>query len=162
MSDQKDTNTQRKPDDKRWRDWVEEKIQQAQEAGLFDDLPGRGKPLPQRGNPFAPRDRALAYDLLHDSGHTLPWIEEGQEIERRYQRACQRRRHHYAWYRARRENADDVEALEEVWRQHVATFAEELSAINRQIDLYNLKAPSSLFHKMHRVLAEELAKLEEA
>jgi hypothetical protein len=40
--------TQRKPSGMSWETWVERQIQQGQERGAFDHLPGAGKPLPQR------------------------------------------------------------------------------------------------------------------
>jgi hypothetical protein len=35
----------RKPPGQSWRSWIDQHIRQAQEAGEFDDLPGKGKPL---------------------------------------------------------------------------------------------------------------------
>jgi hypothetical protein len=40
--------TDRKPPGMRVEDWVERQIRQAQERGEMDDLPGAGKPLPNR------------------------------------------------------------------------------------------------------------------
>jgi hypothetical protein len=37
--------TQRKPPELSIESWVEQQIQQAQRDGLFDDLPGQGRPL---------------------------------------------------------------------------------------------------------------------
>jgi hypothetical protein len=37
--------TARKPAELSFESWVEQQIQQAQRDGLFDDLPGRGRPL---------------------------------------------------------------------------------------------------------------------
>jgi hypothetical protein len=36
--------TARKPPEMSFESWIEQQIQQAQREGLFDDLPGRGKP----------------------------------------------------------------------------------------------------------------------
>ena len=40
--------TERKPPGMPFETWVEHQISQAQRSGLFDDLPGAGKPLPRR------------------------------------------------------------------------------------------------------------------
>ena len=40
--------TERKPPGVSWESWFEEQIRQAQEAGAFENLPGAGKPLPDR------------------------------------------------------------------------------------------------------------------
>ncbi|MGH3878906.1 MAG: DUF1992 domain-containing protein [Actinophytocola sp.] len=40
--------TERKPVKMPFGDWVDRQIRAAEERGEFDDLPGRGKPLPRR------------------------------------------------------------------------------------------------------------------
>jgi len=40
--------TERKPAGKSFTSWIDQQIQEAQERGAFDDLPGAGKPLPRR------------------------------------------------------------------------------------------------------------------
>jgi hypothetical protein len=42
--------TERKPRDMTFRSWIDQQISQAEERGAFDNLPGAGKPLPDRGN----------------------------------------------------------------------------------------------------------------
>lgn len=41
--------TERKPPDISFTSWVDQQINQAAERGAFDNLPGAGKPLPNRG-----------------------------------------------------------------------------------------------------------------
>lgn len=43
--------TERKPAGMSFRTWIDQQIEQAQEQGAFDDLPGAGKPIPGRGEP---------------------------------------------------------------------------------------------------------------
>ena len=45
---------ERKPPGKSWKSWVEEQIQQAQTDGEFDQLEGRGKPIPGIEAPYDP------------------------------------------------------------------------------------------------------------
>jgi DnaJ-like protein len=40
--------TERKPAGKSFTSWIDQQIQEAQERGAFDGLPGAGKPLPRR------------------------------------------------------------------------------------------------------------------
>jgi hypothetical protein len=40
--------TERKPAGMSFRSWIDQQITEAAERGLFDDLPGAGKPLPKR------------------------------------------------------------------------------------------------------------------
>ena len=42
--------TERKPRDITFRSWIDQQIAEAEERGAFDNLPGTGKPLPNRGN----------------------------------------------------------------------------------------------------------------
>jgi hypothetical protein len=63
-----------------WESAVERQIREAQERGDFDDLPGRGQPLPHE--PWE-GEWALAFHVLRQAGETLPWIALGNEIEQR-------------------------------------------------------------------------------
>lgn len=50
---------------------VEEKILEAQRAGAFDDLPGKGKPLQFDDQSWVPEDLRVAYHVLKNA-HVLP------------------------------------------------------------------------------------------
>ena len=63
-----------------WESAVERQIREAQERGDFDDLPGRGRPLPLEA---WEGEWALAFHVLRQAGETLPWIALGNEIEQR-------------------------------------------------------------------------------
>ena len=43
--------TERKPPDITFRSWIDQQIAEAEERGAFDNLPGTGKPLPNRADP---------------------------------------------------------------------------------------------------------------
>src|SRR5262249_10549307 len=45
---------ERKPPHKRWDSWIEELIEQARAEGAFDDLEGKGKPIPGLDAPYDP------------------------------------------------------------------------------------------------------------
>jgi Domain of unknown function (DUF1992) len=42
--------TERKPRGMSWSSWIDQQIDEAKERGAFDNLPGAGKPLPDRGD----------------------------------------------------------------------------------------------------------------
>src|ERR1700728_4881320 len=42
--------TERKPRGMSWTSWIDQQIDEAKERGAFDNLPGAGKPLPDRGD----------------------------------------------------------------------------------------------------------------
>ena len=50
---------------------VEERIQKAQEDGLFDNLPGKGKPLNLDDDSSIPEDLRLTFKVLKNA-HCLP------------------------------------------------------------------------------------------
>ncbi len=51
--------------------FVEERIQKAQEDGLFDNLPGKGKPLNLDDDSSIPEDLRLTFKVLKNA-HCLP------------------------------------------------------------------------------------------
>jgi hypothetical protein len=53
-----------------WR-IAEEKIREAQRAGAFDDLPGKGKPLILEDTSWVPEDLRTGYHILKNA-HVLP------------------------------------------------------------------------------------------
>lgn len=44
--------TERKPPGVSFESWADRQIREAQERGEFDDLPGKGKPIPGIGRPY--------------------------------------------------------------------------------------------------------------
>ena len=155
--------SQRKGDDQSWESWVDQLIREAQARGEFDNLPGKGKPLAERRNPFLPDDSQIAFDLIQNSGYTLPWIDDARDIDGRVEAARRKLSQDYAWYQQQRQQPGaDLPALTIAWEKQRGAFAAEVTAINRLIDTYNLKAPSPQLHKLRLILAEEYARVENA
>jgi len=46
--------TEQKPPGMSWESWIEQQIREAREAGLFDNLPGAGKPLASLAEGYDP------------------------------------------------------------------------------------------------------------
>ncbi len=59
---------------------VEERIKKAQEEGLFDDLPGKGKPLELEDDSHIPEDLRLAYKILKNADCLPPELQLKKEI----------------------------------------------------------------------------------
>lgn len=125
---------------------VEEQIRRAIEAGLFDNLPGKGKPLSLEQNPFEDPEWRLAHHLLRSNGFTLPWIERRREIEASIQSARDSLRRAAAWRRASKRGTIPAALPEIEWEQAVEQFRQCVAEINRHILTYNLQAPSVHFH----------------
>jgi len=59
---------------------AERKIQEAMEEGLFDDLPGKGKPLEFEEETWVPEDLRVAYRILKNAGYIPSELELRKEI----------------------------------------------------------------------------------
>jgi len=59
---------------------VEQRIREAVEKGEFDNLPGRGKPIPLEDDSHVPEDLRLAYKLLKNADCLPPELLEKKEI----------------------------------------------------------------------------------
>ena len=59
---------------------VEQRIREALDRGDFDDLPGKGKPLPIEDNSMVPDDLRLAYKILKNADCLPPELELRKEI----------------------------------------------------------------------------------
>ncbi len=67
------------PDKPQRSGFVEEQINEAILRGEFDNVNGKGKPLPHR--PSLDKLDVMRQKLRHDAGFTPPWQEVGREIE---------------------------------------------------------------------------------
>lgn len=61
---------------------VESQIQDAMAAGLFDNLPGAGKPLPLGDGDNLAGDNWLGFRVLQNAGMLPEWLNLARDIER--------------------------------------------------------------------------------
>ncbi len=59
---------------------AEARIQEAMAEGQFDDLPGRGRPLPLDDDALVPETLRVAYRLLKNAGYLPPELSLRREI----------------------------------------------------------------------------------
>lgn len=59
---------------------AEEAIRKAQEEGQFDDLPGKGRPLPEEDLSMVPPELRMAFRILKNAGCLPPELEREREI----------------------------------------------------------------------------------
>lgn len=59
---------------------VEKRIQEALDRGDFDNLPGKGKPIPLEDDSMIPDDLRLAHKILKNAGCLPPELEICKEI----------------------------------------------------------------------------------
>lgn len=175
MADENLTRRADRPKPRPWRpsERVEQIIEEAMEQGLFDHLPGQGKPLDlsDEDNPFVPRDMRLAYRMLRQHGFVLPWIDDRKDIERK---RAEIERRVAAQPELLRQALDDIGRLPAhlkparratLLAQHEklrGEVAESIDALNRRIDTYNLAAPTLSVQARRLNRAGALARLEAA
>jgi DnaJ family protein C protein 28 len=134
-----------------WQSFVERQIQEAQEQGMFDNLPGHGEPLRLEAvNPYE-GPNALAHKILKDHGFAPEWIELDKEIRQELEAARRQLANSF-----RRYTPDS-----DVWQRVVDRFAQQIAELNDKIGLYNLKAPAMQFHRRRIVLEDELRRVRE-
>ena len=61
--------------------FVEEQVRKAMEAGEFDNLPGKGKPLDLKAYFDTPEDLRMAYSILKSNNFVPEEVEMLKEIE---------------------------------------------------------------------------------
>ncbi len=113
---------------------VEEKIRAAIEAGEFDNLPGKGKPLKLEENPYEQEDWRTAFRLLKNNGYTLEWIELRKEIEAEREATGK-------WLKTAWEHASGMSEQAGI----KVKFTAATRALNRKIFEYNVRVPSPVF-----------------
>ena len=120
-----------------WESIAERKIREAMEQGAFDDLPHKGKPIPIEIAAFEDPSLWMAHHLLRVNGFAPPWVEEAKELDG----ALERWRSDLAAARTR--HAADHPG----WRRAIEEFRNRAAELNSRILTYNLKSPSTQFHK---------------
>lgn len=163
--------------------WVEmiadRKVRDAQEEGLFDNLPGKGRPLNLDIDSRLPPEIRIANQLMRDAGVLPEWIELEKQIRTRRQAWAER----VEAYAREREQSQDMPALPTGSSVRAARQAErqretsiqrqdearelfllqavrELRSQNVLIDRFNLMVPLPSRQRMRLRLRDELADLE--
>jgi DnaJ homolog subfamily C member 28 len=134
-----------------WESLVDRQIREAMEEGKFDDLPHRGRPLPNDDNPYA-ADWALAYHVLRNAGGAPPWIEADKEV-----RELLDRRDALLTRAAARATTTTFTR-----RRELAALEELVALINAAVARVNAGAPTARQHRRPLVLADEIARYDEA
>ena len=107
-----------------WNLVAERKIQEAMSEGAFDHLDGAGQPISLEENPYEAPGTRMAHRLLRNNGFAPPWIEEARDIDAEVRRL-------YA----------------ERTRLDAGEFRRRAAALNRRIEIYNLRTPVSSTHR---------------
>lgn len=132
------------------RNLVEDRIQAAMEAGAFDELPGKGRPLELDVNPYVRPELRLAYKVLADANFAPDWIELDKAVRAAREELDSLQRRHIAWLRRQREAWTEApNAGRRFKERHSRTRHERtrrelekrVHELNRKIDELNLIVP---------------------
>ena len=108
-------------------------------------MPGHGKPLDLRENPYEDPTMRIAHRILKDNGFSLPWIEEGKQIDLDIDKMLKKLSRSWNWYRSQKDQSDGT--ILKIWDQAKAEFFEEVTKINKRIKNFNIQIPLSRFEK---------------
>jgi DnaJ family protein C protein 28 len=130
---------------------VEDVIQEALERGDFDNLPGKGKPLNLAPDPLLDPMMAIVNRILRDNGLSHPLIEARKTIADESEQ-CRAELQH-AWREYRRSHSE-VE-----WAEAIGIFRTRVRQLNREVRIFNLKAPSPALHGLAMDADAEVARV---
>lgn len=147
--------------EREFRSVIDRLIDEAQQEGKFDNLPGRGKPLRLNKNPYA-EEQALAFELLQNNDYTLPWIARRNEILSKidaFRAGLQQ-----AWRRHQRRLSAAIPEgeralLHNEWADVVAEQAAAVEKLNKEIADLNLSVPAERLELLKLNLDRELRRV---
>jgi len=134
-----------------WETLIDRQIREAVEEGKFDNLPHQGEPLPNDDNAYA-GEWGLAFHVLKIAGVAPPWIEADTAVRELLGRRDT------ILARAAAGPAPSAFAR----RRDCAALEELVTRINASIARVNAGAPTDRQHRRPLVLADEIARYDEA
>lgn len=151
---------------------ADRRIQDAIDAGEFDNLDGMGKPLQFEENPFVPKELRAAFKVLENSGFAPDWMTVAQEIDADLARIRTAADRHFIYLKktlaeigsnpyAVKRLRTEVSRLKAQHERASAQHKRELNDLNRKIDLYNQMVPVPSLYKVRLPVEKEMERYEE-
>lgn len=145
----------------------ERRIQEAIDAGAFDNLEGAGKPLKLDDNPFVPEEMRVAFKVLQNSGFAPDWIVLSQHIDDDIQRLRHTADRHFVYLRRRLNEVSgnpyavkrlrtEVERLKNEHKRAAKQHSLVIEEINRKISSFNQMVPIGSLLKVPLSLSVEM------
>ena len=120
---------------------MEELIQDGIDKGLFENLPGKGKPLNLDKNPYA-GDMQLANELLKENDLPPVWILQRNEILAKVAKLRAEIERQWQWHHQEFGVAGvNKGQLTIRWDDFCLKWIAEIAELNKAIDAFNLKRP---------------------
>jgi hypothetical protein len=128
--------------------------------GLFDNLPGKGKPLVLNENPNEPPDMAMANKILKNNDVSPPWIGDRKKLLDDIEKLRIEMAQRWRWMREdwAASNADR-ERLARRWTDQIETWAGQIATLNRRIRDLNLILPIWRMELLRLHLSDELVRI---
>ena len=123
---------------------VENKIREAQEQGVFDNLARKGQ-LDFEDESSVPEDMRLAMRMLKSQGLTPDWIEQDKGMRKKLDDARVALARSWNWRKQKlAQTADPSERahVDDEWRRARDRFEVVVKELNAEIFTFNLRAPS--------------------
>ena len=148
------------------------RIQEAIDAGEFDNLDGMGKPLQMDDNPYVPEDMRMAFKVLKNSGFAPDWMVLSQQIEADIERLRYSADRHFEYLRrslaevagnpyAVRRLRSEVSRLRNEHRRAAKQHALLIDEINRKISTFNQTVPIASLLKVPLSAEDEMRRYED-
>jgi len=135
---------------------IEDLIQDGKEKGIFDNLPGKGRPLNLKRNLFE-AEKELAHTLLKENDLPPAWIGERNEILQKTAAMRQEIIRKWAWHEATFEaETENRGRLTISWDDCCQKWLGDIAELNKKITTYNLKRPSERLELYKLNLEDEL------
>jgi DnaJ family protein C protein 28 len=141
-----------------WRDLMEDLIEDGRRRGLFDDLPGAGRPLDLEEN-FYEGSNTLANQLMKNNDIRPAWLAHRLEVMEKTGALRAEIARTWDRYRAARDQAQGNThrpALTIGWDDACRRWEEQIEGLNREIEAFNLKRPPGQPELFKLRLADEL------
>jgi hypothetical protein len=151
----------------RWKSLVDRLLEDANESGVFKNLPGEGQPLVFEDESHIPEDMRMAHRLLKEHDLVPEWIMLAKDIDALRERLVDNMRRGLRAYRGalgdadRSQNFDRRQQIEIAWRRAQKAYAEQTDKLNREILRYNLKVPPGFPQLAQFDMERELSRLQD-
>lgn len=134
---------------------VEDLIQESMARGDFRNLSGTGKPLSKfEHNPYADPMTHNLNRILIDNGYQPEWIVAQKEIRETIEKIRNRLQEVRAKLGSPMKHSEQIQ-----WKEHCATFSDELAKLNKKVDDFNLIVPLMSRQMVHFNMKRELEKV---
>lgn len=137
---------------------AEERIREAKAKGYFDNLAGRGKPIPvdiHESNPFVDRTEYFLNRIVQRQGAAPPWIMMQQQVDTEITQLRTSLERSLALCLMDGDIQSTTRVLRDWKQQHGDYFDKLLEKVNQQVRSYNVMCPASV--RKNRIdLDEEL------